>query len=106
MDDIKDAFNMFDQNGDGSISKDELKVVMKSLGQNASDENIREILHEVGCTNNDSIDYPEFLTMMTRKVATQDLNKEIREVRRYPFFCFSYDDVTNFNNLNTRYTRI
>lgn len=72
---------MFDQNGDGSISKDELKTVMESLGLDASDESIREMLHEVGCSHNDSLDYPEFLTMMTRKVATQDLNKEMKEVR-------------------------
>lgn len=73
---------MFDLDGDGSISKDELKTVMESLGLDASDESIREMLHEGGCSKSDSLDYPQFLTMMTRKVAAQDLNKELKDVRR------------------------
>lgn len=72
---------MFDQNGDGSISTDELKSVLESMGLDASDESIREMLHEAGCSEKDSLDYPDFLTMMTRKAAEQDLNKEIKDVR-------------------------
>lgn len=34
---LKDVFAMFDKDGNGSISTGELKSVMESLGQNASE---------------------------------------------------------------------
>ena len=40
----KEAFNIFDKNGDGTISAKELEQVMKSIGQKASKKEIKENL--------------------------------------------------------------
>ena len=34
---FKDVFNMFDKDGDGTVSCKELSVVMRALGQNPTD---------------------------------------------------------------------
>ena len=38
------VFHLFDKNGDGKISSDELKVMMVDLGQETSDEELLQIM--------------------------------------------------------------
>ena len=44
---IRDSFNMFDKNGDGQISSEELGSVMVSLGQRASAIEIKNYIRAV-----------------------------------------------------------
>ena len=44
---IREAFHMFDKNGDGHISQEELGAVMVSLGQTARPYEIREYIRAV-----------------------------------------------------------
>ena len=44
---LKEAFGLFDKDGDGDISTKELGTVMRSLGQNPSDEELEDMVREV-----------------------------------------------------------
>jgi len=77
----KEAFAIFDKNGDGSISRDELKVVLDALGTNTTEENLDKLIMEVDMDNNGEIDYDEFLLMMYRQAQGVSSNKEA-EVRK------------------------
>lgn len=44
---LKEAFCLFDKDGDGKITTKELGTVMRSLGQNPTEAEIRDIIHEV-----------------------------------------------------------
>lgn len=44
---FKEAFSLFDKDGDGTISSAELGVVMRSLGQNPSDQELTDLVNEV-----------------------------------------------------------
>ena len=61
---FKEAFNVFDKNGDGTITSGELSTVMKSLGQNPTEAEIEEMMNEVDADGNGVVTFPEFLTMM------------------------------------------
>jgi hypothetical protein len=50
------AFNVFDKDGSGTISADELRQVMKSLGENLTDEEIDEMIKEADKDRNGTID--------------------------------------------------
>ena len=43
----KEAFAMFDKDGDGNISTKELGIVMRSLGQNPTEHELLDIITEV-----------------------------------------------------------
>lgn len=43
---IKKSFELFDKDGNGKITKDELGVVMRSLGQKPSEADLRDIMKE------------------------------------------------------------
>jgi len=44
---FKEAFSLFDKNGDGLISSNELGIVMRSLGQNPTDAELHDMINDV-----------------------------------------------------------
>ena len=43
----REAFNLFDKDGDGFITAKELGVVMTSLGQKPTETELADMIHEV-----------------------------------------------------------
>uniref|UniRef100_A0A7N8YBS1 Calmodulin 2a (phosphorylase kinase, delta) n=1 Tax=Mastacembelus armatus TaxID=205130 RepID=A0A7N8YBS1_9TELE len=69
---FKEAFSLFDKDGDGTITTKELGTVMRSLGQNPTEAELQDMINEVDADGNGTIDFPEFLTMMARKMKDTD----------------------------------
>src|SRR5580692_3985392 len=65
--------------GDGTITTKELGTVMRSLGQNPTEAELQDMINEVDADGNGEIDFPEFLTMMARKMKDTDSEEEIKE---------------------------
>ncbi|XP_067682347.1 uncharacterized protein [Haliotis asinina] len=82
MGEFKEAFSLFDKDGDGTITTNELGTVMRSLGQNPTEAELQDMINEVDADGNGTIDFPEFLTMMARKMKETDSEEEIREAFR------------------------
>ena len=61
---LKDAFKVFDADGSGTISRDELKKLMKRLGQNLTDSELDAMMDEVDTDKSGEIDFKEFKSMM------------------------------------------
>ena len=81
IDEFKDGFSLFDKDNDGSITAKELGMVMRSVGENPTDEELQEMINEVDANGNGTIEFPEFLTMM--KAKDTDREKEIQEAFRF-----------------------
>uniref|UniRef100_A0A8I3PSQ4 EF-hand domain-containing protein n=1 Tax=Canis lupus familiaris TaxID=9615 RepID=A0A8I3PSQ4_CANLF len=82
LSEFKEAFSLFDKDGDGTITTKELGTVMRSLGQNPTEAELQDMINEVDADGNGTIDFPEFLTMMARKMKDTDSEEEIREAFR------------------------
>ena len=76
---FKEAFSLFDKDGDGTITTKELGTVMRSLGQNPTEAELQDMITEIDQQGNGSIAFPEFLAMMSRKMQEQDTEEEIVE---------------------------
>ena len=76
---FKEAFSLFDKDGDGQITTKELGTVMRSLGQNPTEAELRDMIREVDQDNNGTIDFREFLNMMAKKMSTTENDEEIRD---------------------------
>jgi calmodulin len=68
-----------DKNGDGSITSKELGTVMRSLGTNPTEAELADMVNEVDIDGKGTIDFPEFLTMMSRKLKDTESEEEILE---------------------------
>ncbi|KAK5210815.1 hypothetical protein LTR47_001536 [Exophiala xenobiotica] len=66
-DETRAAFNVFDKDGSGTISAEELRQVMKSLGENLTDAEIDEMIAEADKDRNGTIDYEEFVQLLSPK---------------------------------------
>ena len=79
---FKEAFSLFDKDGDGSITTKELGTVMRSLGQNPTEAELQDMINEVDVDGNGTIDFPEFLSLMARKMKETDTEEELMEAFR------------------------
>jgi len=64
IDELREAFKVFDLNNDGKISADELQLVLSKYGENVTKEDIELIMSTVDLDGNGTIDYDEFRKMM------------------------------------------
>ena len=84
LEEYREAFSLFDKDGDGRITAQELGVVMRSLGQDPTDDELRDMIQEVDDDGNGTIDFGEFVKMMQKK--EQDLTKEEELQRAFAMF--------------------
>jgi len=79
---FREAFNEFDKDGSGSISTKELVGVMRSIGQNPTEDEILELILEADTDGNGTIDFEEFLEMMKKKSSETDQLEDLRHAFR------------------------
>eukprot|EP00112_Aurelia_sp_Birch-Aquarium-sp1_P015199 Seg335.5 transcript_id=Seg335.5/GoldUCD/mRNA.D3Y31 product=Calmodulin protein_id=Seg335.5/GoldUCD/D3Y31 len=76
---FKEAFSLFDAKGNGSISQQDLGIVMRSLGQSPTEKEVATMIKEVDVDGNGEIDFSEFVQMMKTQMKNRDMNKELME---------------------------
>ena len=57
LQDLKEAFSVFDRDGDEKINAEELSVVLEAIGRKKTVEEVKEIIAEVDDDNTGEIDY-------------------------------------------------
>merc|ERR1712032_987908 len=76
---FKEAFSLFDTDGDGTITTKELGTVMRSLSQNPTEAELQDMINDVDADGYGTIDFPEFLSLMARKMKDTDTEEELIE---------------------------
>merc|ERR1712222_187656 len=79
---IREAFDLFDTDGSGTIDAKELKVAMRALGLDAKKDEIRRMINDIDKDGSGTIEYEEFLKMMTHKILNRDPKDEILKAFR------------------------
>ncbi len=104
--DIKQAFDLFDANHNGTMSKKELKSAIDALGMDIQGNTFNALLAEIDKDDSGEIDFKEFLEMMTSQLSDDVSRKDCDYV--YYLFCgekdgFDYDDLKKVaTDLNIR----
>ncbi|KAJ7406762.1 hypothetical protein WISP_131566 [Willisornis vidua] len=90
---IREAFDLFDTDGSGSIDIKELKVskrflfpwmkvAMRALGFEPKKEEIKKMIADIDKEGSGTIDFEDFLAMMTQKMSEKDSQEEILKAFR------------------------
>jgi len=69
LDEFREAFAAFDNDGGGSIDATELKALMASVGQIPTDDELSEMIRIADADGSGSVDFYEFVTLMAHKMA-------------------------------------
>jgi len=93
-DEVRQAFKVFDKDGNGFITGDELGLVMKNLGEKLTSEEVKEMMREADTNGDGKIDYEEFVKVhrstlvqrqavdLRKKFAADDAKQVIQPVVR------------------------
>ncbi|KAK4056631.1 hypothetical protein OIO90_002479 [Microbotryomycetes sp. JL221] len=84
---FKEAFNFFDQDGDGWITRSDLTTLLSSLGEKPSAERITTLLAARPSTgdvafvqsSDERINFTMFVTMMSEHLSTMDPEQDLLE---------------------------
>ena len=94
---IREAFDLFDTDGSGTIDIKEMKVALRALGFDTSKEELRKLVAEVDKDGSGAVEFKEFLQMMTSKMADRDSREEM--IKAFRLFDDDETGKISFRNL-------
>ncbi|KAL5181822.1 putative calcium-binding protein CML13 [Glycine soja] len=74
---MKEAFSLFDTDGDGRIAPSELGILMRSLGGNPTQAQLKAIVAEENLTA--PFDFPRFLDLMAKHIKPEPFDRQLRD---------------------------
>ncbi len=83
IDEIKQAFDLFDTNGNGRIDPKELKAAMQSLGFDNKNPTIFQLIAELDSNDNakkGGIDFDEFVDAINNKLGDKETREGIQRI--------------------------
>ncbi|XP_033755641.1 calmodulin-A-like isoform X1 [Pecten maximus] len=85
--DLREAFRLFDKDGDGSITTDELGTVMRNLGQYPNTDELNMMLKEIDIDGDGTFSFEEFVQVMANmggisEQSEEDEEEELRQAFR------------------------
>ena len=76
---LKVAYEFFDKDHDGKIATKELGSILRNLGQNPNEAELKRIIEEVDSDGNGTIDFKEFLGLMVNRMKDTHTEEELLE---------------------------
>ncbi|CAI9116584.1 OLC1v1017770C1 [Oldenlandia corymbosa var. corymbosa] len=105
MSEFAEVFSIVDKDKDGFISAEELRTVMRSIGQNPTEAELQDIFNKLDADQNGKIDEAEFLKWMER-VMKITLNVEqlfVRDLEEFDKDQTGFISTDNFRRVVTSY---
>ena len=79
---LKSAFNVLDMDGDGNVTVKELEICMQQAGYKVSDAVIDDMMQEIDVDCSGSVDFTEFMGMVSRTNEDTERSDELLEAFR------------------------
>ena len=97
VEEIREAFNLFDTDGSGAIDPRELKAAMQSLGFESKNPTIYQMIADLE-NQGPSIDFETFLDAITSKLGDKETKEGISKI----FALFDDDESGTINLTNLK----
>ena len=76
---FREIFKLVDRDGSGTITKEELAELMETLGIDATQEEVDMMISEIDTDDNGSIDFDEFVSVMSRRVDATYSSTQVKD---------------------------
>jgi centrin-1 len=97
LQEIREAFELFDTDGSGAIDARELKTAMKALGFESTKEDIRRVITALDPNGTRTVSFAQFVQMVTAKMGEHDPMDEIKKA--FTVFDDHHSGKISFKNL-------
>lgn len=96
IEELRQAFDLFDTDGGGTIDPKELRAAIRSLGLETKNQSVYDMMQGIDTDGKGEIDFDEFVDVMTSKLAcNNDSEEDVQKI----FELFD-DDKTGFITLH------
>mmetsp|Transcript_7695 Transcript_7695/g.18590 ORF Transcript_7695/g.18590 Transcript_7695/m.18590 type:complete len:180 (-) Transcript_7695:97-636(-) len=97
LEELREAFNLFDADRSGVIDARELKAAIRALGFVVKKEQVRQMLRDVGRDVQSQISFEDFAKIMTTKMGDRNSREEINKI--FNLFDEDSSGKVSFRNL-------
>lgn len=73
------AFKLFDKDNDGTITAAEIGSVLQSIGVDATEEDLKYLLHDLDTDGDGTIDFEEFAALMSHRNSAAEDNEDMKD---------------------------
>ncbi|XP_059535000.1 centrin-2 [Myotis daubentonii] len=94
---LRQAFDLFDTDSTGTIDVRELKVVLRAMGFEPKKEEIMKMINQVDPEGTGKMNFNDFLTLMTQKMCDKDSKEEV--LKAFKLFDDDETGTISFENL-------
>lgn len=101
---LKAAFKFFDQDENGTVDPDEIGAVLKKLGVDIKEDEIKDIMASLDENGDGVMDFDEFVQMMDRRVSINSQHAEIEQT--FKVFDKNGDGKITFDELKETLTAL
>ena len=92
----KEAFDMFDKDGSGTISANDITKIMKNFGYPISRKEVEGMVAEMDTSGSGELDFEEFVTLMEKQTQYIDESDEDQVLKAFKSFDKDHDGkITN-----------
>jgi len=82
VEELKLAFDLFDESQSGSLDKPSIRAVVDKYGIKVTPKDVEDMFKEADVTGSGKIGFPEFMSMMARRMKQADTQEELLEAFR------------------------
>ncbi|XP_064488220.1 uncharacterized protein LOC135400320 [Ornithodoros turicata] len=97
LNDMKEAFSLFDPEGTGSMEAKDLKFAIRALGFEPKKEEVKKIIAEIDKQETGKVSFDDFMAIMSSRMAEKDINEEI--MKAFQLFDEDGTGKISFKNL-------
>lgn len=94
---FRGLFNMFDKDNQSFLTSQDLLTVMRSVGQTPTESDMIDLMREIDLDSSGTIDFYEFVHIISRKMSPNETNQEIRHA--FDLFDENHDGLLTFDDL-------
>ncbi|TYI61377.1 hypothetical protein E1A91_D10G168800v1 [Gossypium mustelinum] len=76
---FKEAFCLFDKDGNGCVTVEELAMVIGSLDRYPTEEELHDMITEFDADGDGAVEFAEFFNLMAKKMKETDAEEELQE---------------------------
>ena len=94
---IKEAFDLFDNDKSGSIDSKELKEALKNIGLTTENATLNNIMESLDADHSGTVDFDEFFDLLSSKATIGESEADLKKV--FELFTGNKSDYIDFDTL-------